>query len=51
MMSTNLANIWLFDIIIAALGFIVTTIITVRYYHLFKHSDSKTNEEAQEGAA
>lgn len=51
MMSTNLANIWLFDIIIAALGFIVTTIITIRYYHLFKHSDSQTNEEVQEGAA
>ncbi|RRK10177.1 MFS transporter [Lactiplantibacillus garii] len=41
MMSTNLANIFLFDVIIALVGFVLAVLITVRYYHLF----GKTNQK------
>lgn len=35
MMSSNLANIWLFDVIIALLGFILAVLITIRYRKIF----------------
>ena len=48
MMSTNLANIFLFDVIIALVGFVLAVLITVRYYHLFGKTNRKgvTNNEA-----
>ncbi|WCJ49699.1 MFS transporter [Lactiplantibacillus plantarum] len=41
MMSTNLANIFLFDVIIALIGFVLAVLITVRYYHLFGKNSQK----------
>ena len=41
MMSTNLAKIFLFDVIIALIGFVLAVIITIRYYHLFGKNSSK----------
>lgn len=35
-MSKNLANVILFDVFIALIGFILAVCITVRYHHLFK---------------
>ncbi|AVK61445.1 MFS transporter [Lactobacillus sp. CBA3605] len=35
MMADSLANIFLFDVIIALIGFILAVLITIRYYHLF----------------
>jgi len=35
MMSSNLANIWLFDVIIALLGFVLAVLITIRYRKIF----------------
>lgn len=35
MMASNLSNVILFDVIVALLGFVVTTLITIRYYKLF----------------
>lgn len=35
MMSSNLANIWLFDVIIALLGFVLAVLITLRYRKIF----------------
>lgn len=41
MMSTNIANIFLFDVIIALIGFVLAVLITVRYYHLFGKPSQK----------
>ncbi|MDV9114676.1 MFS transporter [Lactiplantibacillus plantarum] len=41
MMSTNLANVFLFDVIIALIGFVLAVLITVRYYHLFGKNSQK----------
>jgi MFS family permease len=41
MMSTNIANIFLFDVIIALLGFVIAVLITVRYYRLFGKPSQK----------
>ncbi len=36
MMASNLANIFLFDVVIALIGFVLAVLITIRYRHLFK---------------
>lgn len=41
MMSTNIANIFLFDVIIALIGFVIAVLITVRYYRLFGKPSQK----------
>lgn len=41
MMSSNIANIFLFDVIIALIGFVIAVLITVRYYRLFGKPSQK----------
>jgi len=43
MMATNLANIFLFDVIIALIGFVLAVLITMRYYHLFGKKGAATS--------
>lgn len=45
-MSKNLANVILFDVVIALIGFVVAVCITLRYRHLFK-DDSKGVSELE----
>lgn len=47
MMSDNLAGIFLFDVIIALIGFVLAVLITVRYYRLFgKNQKGVTTHES-----
>lgn len=41
MMATNLANIFLFDVIIALIGFILAVLITIRFHYLFSDKKQK----------
>ncbi|WP_137626169.1 MFS transporter [Lactiplantibacillus pingfangensis] len=40
-MASNLANIFLFDVIIALIGFVLAVLITIRYYQLFGQNKQK----------
>lgn len=40
-MASDLANIFLFDVIIALIGFVLAVLITIRYYQLFGQNKQK----------
>lgn len=42
MMASNLANIILFDVFIALIGFVLAVLITIRYNHLFGKAKKET---------
>ncbi|KZL43075.1 MFS transporter [Secundilactobacillus collinoides] len=43
-LATNLANVILFDVGLALIGFISASLITMRYHHIFNHQPKQTSD-------